>query len=169
MFEDEEEIGHPSEYFLNNRPCQILEIILSVISIGLKIVCPKLNLLVEEELIMGFLSVFDLNMLPWIAFIWILGAQLKKIQKYPTWCPPIPVILVLVSFLICALFGFGTVEVNSFAKSLKVVVFYGIGNGCFIALVAMGTYDIAHAFAKSKMWVAIQDMFKKWFKKEEEA
>lgn len=140
-----------------------LRLLMTIVSI-LRFIIPYLNFFYEEE-IMGFLSAFDLTMLPWTVFIVILGRQLKKV-KIPTWAPPLPVILLLVSFIVCALFGWFHSSVDGAERMIRTVLVYGVGNGCLVGLLAMGGYDIVHAFIKTK-WASVKAFFKRIFSKKE--
>lgn len=147
---------------LGHKAYSSLKVFMTVISVA-RIVVPKLDIFYEEE-VMGFLNVFDLDLIPWIVFIVILGRTLKKVDM-PTWVPPLPVVLLLVSFVICAGFGWCHTELQGSEKMVATVLTYGLGNGCFIALLAMGGYDIAHSFMKEK-WEQIKSAFAKvWRKK----
>lgn len=148
---------------LGHRAYRSLKTFMTIVS-ALRFIVPYLKLIHEEE-IMRFLSAFDLNLLPWIFFIVLLGRQLKKV-KIPAWLPPLPVILLFVSFVVCALFGWFHAGVEGSERMVQTVLVYGLGNGCFVGLLAMGGYDIAHAFMKEK-WAKIKAFFVKIFKKRE--
>lgn len=144
---------------LGNQAYNSLKVFMTAVSVA-RIVVPKLDIFYEEE-VMGFLNVFDLDLVPWIVFIVILGRTLKKVDM-PAWVPPIPVILLLVSFCICALFGWWHTDLQGSEKMVATVLTYGLGNGCFVGLLAMGGYDIAHSFVKEK-WEALKALIKKIF------
>lgn len=144
---------------LGHQAYRSLKVFMTTVSV-LRFIIPHLNLFYEEE-IMGFLSVFDLDLLPWIVFIVLLGRTLKKI-KIPVWLPPLPVILLLVSFVVCALFGWYHSSVEGSERMVQTVLVYGLGNGCFVGLLSMGGYDIAHSFMKEK-WAALKAFLKKLF------
>ena len=138
-----------------------LKVFMTVVSV-LRIVVPKLDIFYEEE-VMGFLNAFDLDLLPWIVFIVILGRTLKRVRM-PAWVPPIPVLLLMISFVLCALFGWWHTDLEGSERMISTVLIYGLGNGCFVALLAMGGYDIAHAFVKEK-WALLKAFARKIFKK----
>lgn len=126
----------------------------------MRLVVPQLDIFYEEE-VMSFLNAFDLDLIPWIVFINVLGKQLKKV-KIPKWLPPIPALLLMASVAVCALFGWSHTDATG-AKAVVVVLEYGIGNGLLIGLTALGGYDIVHSFVKTT-WAA----FKEWLKKRKE-
>lgn len=127
----------------------------------MRLVVPQMDIFYEEE-VMSFLNAFDLDLIPWIIFINVLGKQLKKI-KMPSWLPPIPVLLLMASIAVCALFGWSHTTATG-AKSVIIVLEYGIGNGLLVGLTALGGYDIVHTFVKTT-WASI----KEWGKKRKEA
>ena len=147
---------YESEYYLRDDCFEVLKNVLTIISI-IRLVIPYMNLFYEEE-IMDYLSVFDLDLIPWIFFICILGKQLKK-MTLPSWLPSTPVLLLLASFTVCALFGFAHTQIRTAGDTLKVVLGYGVGNGAFVGLLAMGGYDICHAWVKNKSEKVVA-----WFK-----
>lgn len=146
---------------MGHQAYRSLKVFMTTISI-LRFIVPHLDFFYEEE-IMGFLSVFDLDLLPWIVFIVILGRTLKKVN-IPAWLPPLPVILLFTSFVVCALFGWFHSTVEGSERMVRTVLVYGLGNGCFVGLLSMGGYDIAHAFMKEK-WQALKAFFRKVFKR----
>ncbi|MFA6934680.1 MAG: hypothetical protein WCR70_05365 [Sphaerochaetaceae bacterium] len=123
----------------------------------MRLVVPQLDIFYEEE-VMSFLNAFDLDLIPWIIFINVLGKQLKKI-KIPKWLPPVPALLLMASIAVCALFGWSHTTATG-AKAVVVVLEYGLGNGLLIGLTALGGYDIVHMFIKTT-WAAIKDWIKK--------
>ena len=146
---------------LGKKAYSSLKVFMTTVSV-LRFLIPKLHIIYEEE-VMGFLSVFDLDLIPWIVFNVILGRQLKKVDM-PTWMPPLPALLLLVSFIICAAFGWIHTDATGSDKMVATVLTYGVGNGCFVGLLAMGGYDIAHSFMKEK-WKAIKAWLTRIFKK----
>lgn len=92
-------------------------------------------------------SFFDPRLVP---FVFVLNALVFWIKKVglPKWSPPLPLILMLLSFTICAVFGWVVTEATGTKAIIMSIVYYGLGNGLLIGFLSIFGYDIAHAFVK---------------------
>ncbi len=96
---------------------------------------------------MDLLSFFDVNLIPWVLILNLLGAELKK-HKRPAWLPPIPVLLFVVSFIICSLFGWARSSGEGGKAMVQAILQYGLGNGLIITLVSTFGYDVFKGYKK---------------------
>ena len=102
---------------------------------------------------MEFLSlVFDAKLIPWVFVVNILGLWLKR-MKLPEWAPPIPLLLFMASFVVCTLFGWLHLEVDSGKAVAQMILEYGLCNGVLITLIAIFGYDVFHAYRKKEYTV----------------
>ena len=101
------------------------------------------------ELFSIILSALDIRLVPFVLVLNVLGYWIKK-QGLPKWCPPLPLLNILVSFLICSVFGWVVTDATGLKGIVMAIVFYGLGNGLLIAFVATYSYDVVHAFTKRK-------------------
>lgn len=100
-----------------------------------------------EEEIMDILNAFDVRLIPWVFVLNIIGYWMKK-MKTPKWLPPIPVVLMLFSFLICSAFGWAYTDATGAKAMFIALVEYGLGNGVIVALLSTYGYDTVHAITK---------------------
>lgn len=94
--------------------------------------------------------VIDPKLLPWVLFLNVAGIWLKR-GKLPSWMPPIPILLFLISFIICCVFGWIHTEATGAKAMLQIILEYGLANGLVMTLIATWGYDIVHAYTK-KEW-----------------
>lgn len=128
---------------------EIPSYIFVVITSLFKIFLPQSFAIANEEVIMDILNAFDLRLIPWVFVLNIFGYWLKKITL-PKWVPPTPLLLMLLSFIICTSFGWAHTDVEG-AKAVYVsIIEYGIGNGAIVAMIAIFGYDSVHAFTKRR-------------------
>ena len=113
----------------------------------LKLFLPKAVRLTGEEMIMDVLNAFDYRLIPWIFVLNISGHFLKK-MSLPKFVPPVPVLLIFASFLVCSGFGWAHCEVDGAKQMFVTIVEYGIGNGLCVAGMAIMGYDSFKGLAK---------------------
>ena len=101
------------------------------------------------ELFTVLLSVLDIRLVPFVLVLNVLGYWLKR-NGLPKWCLPLPLLNALVSFVICAVFGWIVTDAEGAKAVVMAIVFYGLGNGLLISFVATYGYDVVHAFTKKK-------------------
>lgn len=96
---------------------------------------------------MNILNAIDYRLVPFVVNSVIFGYWLKRIDK-PKWVPPVPALMFLCNFAVCAVFGW----IHSTAAGAKAIIdaigLYGLGNGLFITLVSTYGYDIFHNYQK---------------------
>lgn len=93
-------------------------------------------------------SFFDPRLAPFIFVLNIIGYWLKK-TGLPKWAPPLPLLLVMLSFLISAVFGWVVTEAEGTKAIVLSILYYGIGNGLLIGFLSTSGYDIVHSFLKN--------------------
>lgn len=113
----------------------------------IKFLCPQINFYMQED-IMEMLQAINPALVPFAFGLNVVGYWLKKCGL-PKWCPPLPITLFLISFMICALFGWAHTAVEGWKGVLIVVGEYGLGNGAIVTLMSTYGYDVVHGFTKS--------------------
>lgn len=99
------------------------------------------------ELLCGLI---DPRLIAWVVVINIIGYWLK-VKGLPKWCPPLPLLLFLISFVICTLFGWlVSGDLGGPKAAVMSIFFYGLGNGFLVAVTATWGYDIVHAIRKQR-------------------
>lgn len=96
---------------------------------------------------MDVLNAFDYRLIPWIFVLNISGHFLKKLNL-PKFVPPVPVLLIFASFLVCCGFGWAHTEVEGAKQMFVAIVEYGLGNGLCVAGMAIMGYDSFKGLAK---------------------
>lgn len=115
----------------------------------LKLFLPQSVRVTGEELFMDVINAFDYRLIPWVFVLNIIGYWAKKLTL-PKWLPPMPLLLMLASFLVCTGFGWAHTDTVG-AKALFIsIVEYGLGNGAIVAMLAIFGYDSVHAFTKRR-------------------
>ena len=127
--------------------CQVLTLGLTV----LKLFCPQDVLLAGKEVMMDLLvsNLMDPKLIPWIFVLNIAARWVKKLDL-PKWMPPLPVLIMGTSFVICSLFGWAHTEAEGTKAMIIMIMDYGIVNGLQCALFAMGGYDIFKGFMSKR-------------------
>lgn len=92
-------------------------------------------------------SFFDPRLVPFIFVLNIIGYWLKKVGL-PKWCPPLPLLLFLFSFVLSAVFGWIVTDETEGKAIIMSIVYYGLGNGLLLGFLSTSGYDIVHAFIK---------------------
>ena len=96
---------------------------------------------------MNILNSIDSRLVPFVVNSVIFGYWLKRIDK-PKWVPPVPALMFLCNFAVCAVFGWIHTTAPGAKAVIEAVGLYGIGNGLFITLVSTYGYDIFHNYQK---------------------
>lgn len=96
---------------------------------------------------MNILNSIDSRLVPFVVNSVIFGYWLKRIDK-PKWVPPVPALMFLCNFAVCAIFGWIHTTAPGAKAVIEAVGLYGIGNGLFITLVSTYGYDIFHNYQK---------------------
>ena len=96
---------------------------------------------------MNILNSIDSRLVPFVVNSVIFGYWLKRIDK-PKWVPPVPALMFLCNFAVCAFFGWIHTTAPGAKAVIEAVGLYGIGNGLFITLVSTYGYDIFHNYQK---------------------
>lgn len=113
----------------------------------IKLFLPESFKAASEGLAMEIINAFDYRLIPFVFVLNIIGYWGKRINL-PKWLPPMPLLIMLSSFIICATFGWAHTSVEG-AKAIFVsIVEYGLGNGSIVAMLAIFGYDSVHAFTK---------------------
>lgn len=115
----------------------------------LKLFLPSSIRATGEEIFMDVLNAFDYRLIPWVFVLNIIGYWAKKVTL-PKWLPPIPLLLFVASFFVCAGFGWAHTDVVGSKMVFVSIVEYGLGNGAIVAMLAIFGYDSVHAFTKRK-------------------
>ena len=92
-------------------------------------------------------SFFDPRLVPFILVLNVIGYWLKKVGL-PKWSPPLPLLLLLLSFFISAIFGWVVTDGEDAKAIVMSILYYGLGNGLLIGFLSTSGYDIVHAFMK---------------------
>lgn len=95
----------------------------------------------------SLIQLLDPKIIPFSITVIIIGKWLKRIKR-PVWFPPLPLILVLISFFMMTCYGFVTSELTGGALVAYALLF-GMANGITISSVAIVGYDIGHQGIKT--------------------
>lgn len=93
----------------------------------------------------------DPKLYPVVVNLIIFGYWIKKRDKYkplPKWMPKVPMMLILISFAMCTLFGWVFSTGEGVKSILESVLVYGVSNGIMCAAFAMMAYDNVHVYTK---------------------
>ncbi len=113
----------------------------------IKLCLPESFKAASEGLAMDIINAFDYRLIPFVFVLNVIGYWGKRITL-PKWVPPMPLIIMLFSFIICAMFGWAHTTVEGAKAIFVTVVEYGLGNGSIVAMLAIFGYDSVHAFTK---------------------
>lgn len=140
---DTQSVKRRSKWSCIEFPSYVIVFVTSLI----KLCLPESFKAASEGLAMDIINAFDYRLIPFVFVLNVIGYWGKRITL-PKWVPPMPLIIMLFSFIICAMFGWAHTTVEG-AKAIFVsVVEYGIGNGSIVAMLAIFGYDSVHAFTK---------------------
>lgn len=113
----------------------------------LKLFFPQIFYLQED--IMEILYAMDAHLIPFAMVVWVFGYWFKR-NGLPKWAPPLPLVLFLLSFVLCACYGWAHTTATG-AKSLMIIlVEYGLCNGALITFMSTFGYDIVHGYTKKR-------------------
>ena len=115
----------------------------------IKLFLPETFKAATEGLAMDIINAFDYRLIPWVFVLNIIGYWGKR-MNLPKWVPPMPLLIMLSSFLICCGFGWAHTDVTGAKAVFVAVVEYGLGNGAIVAMLAIFGYDSVHAFTKKR-------------------
>ncbi len=96
---------------------------------------------------MNFINFIDASLLPWV-LVMILAGQCLKRFSLPKWLPPMPVIIFILSFFVCSLFGCAECSYEGWRGFVLGILKYGIGNGLAITMISCYGYDLVHSVTK---------------------
>lgn len=103
------------------------------------------------ELFNVIIEHIDPKLYPVVANLIIFGYWIKQRSKYkplPKWMPKVPMMLILISFAMCTLFGWVFSTGDGVKSILESVLVYGVSNGIMCAAFAMMAYDNVHVYTK---------------------
>ena len=115
----------------------------------IKLFIPETFKAATEGLAMDIINAFDYRLIPWVFVLNIIGYWGKR-MNLPKWVPPMPLLIMLSSFLVCCGFGWAHTDVAGAKAVFVAVVEYGLGNGAIVAMLAIFGYDSVHAFTKKR-------------------
>lgn len=94
-------------------------------------------------------SFFDPRLVPFVLVMNVVGYWVKKVEiPKLKWCPPLPLLIFLVSFFVSALFGWLVTDAEGGKAIAMSILYYGLGNGLLIGFLSTSGYDIVHSFIK---------------------
>lgn len=103
------------------------------------------------EFMLPILEHIDPRLYPVVVNLIIFGYWIKKKDKsnpLPKWMPRIPLLLIIISFAMCTLFGWVFSSGEGVKSIVESVFVYGLSNGIMCAAFAMMSYDGVHAYTK---------------------